>query len=526
MAAGRGSPLQYLLKAADNTENVTLSLASILAESALRHPDRTAVVFGPERITYRDLWEQARRYAAALAARGVVAGEKIAIMTPNSPDFPRAYFGALALGAVIVPIHLLLLANEVQFVLEDSGSKLLLCASSCAEGIKGARQCGVDVVDFDCMQQLCASYEGIESYFQRDALDDAVILYTSGTTGKPKGAVLSNANLVMNASVTANDLFHIAPEDVLIGCLPLFHAFGQTVVMNAAFRAGASVVLMPRFSGDAALDVLVTEAVTMFIGVPTMYAALLESAKSHAGRPNLRAAISGGSPLLVAVLEEFERVFEAPVYEGYGLSETSPVASFNQESFGRKPGTVGCGIWGVDVRVARAELEDRIEFVPLGDLGEIVIRGHCVFKGYLNLPEATRSAIVDGWFRTGDLGTRDDGGFITIVDRKKDMILRGGFNVYPREVEEVLIRHPAVAQVAVIGIPHPMRGEEVVAVIVRDPQSPEVSGQEVIAWAKEQIARYKYPRIVHFVESFPLGPSGKILKRELIARFSQKTPAS
>ncbi len=233
--------------------------------------------------------------------------------------------------------------------------------------------------------------------------------------------------------------------------------------------------------------------------------------------------IAGGSSLPLVVLEAFEASFGVQIYEGYGLSETSPVASFNQQDFGRKPGTVGRGIWGVEVDVARAELEDHIELLEQDELGEIVIRGHCVFKGYLNNPEATRAVIVDGWFRSGDLGTKDADGFITIVDRKKDLIIRGGYNVYPREVEEVLMRHPAVKQVAIIGIPHETHGEEVVAVIVRSDEGMDVTDETIIAWSQEHLARYKYPRHVHFIEAMPLGPSGKVLKRELRDRLHQRT---
>jgi long-chain acyl-CoA synthetase len=280
---------------------------------------------------------------------------------------------------------------------------------------------------------------------------------------------------------------------------------------------------MPRFDGAAALDLMIEQGVTVFAGVPTMYIALLEAAKARAERPRLRVAVAGGSSLPLVVLEAFESSFGVPIYEGYGLSETSPVASFNQLDFGRKPGTVGRGIWGVELDIASAEVDERIELLPAGELGEIVIRGHCVFKGYLNNPQATRMAIVDGWFRSGDLGTKDADGFITIVDRKKDLIIRGGYNVYPREVEEVLMRHPGVKQVAVIGIPHETHGEEVVAVIVRSDEGMGVTDETIIAWSQEHLARYKYPRYVHFIEAMPLGPSGKVLKRELRDRLQQRT---
>ena len=498
---------------------MSLSLASILAEGALRHGPRTALVAGQERISYGRLWEEARRYAARLRGMGVRPGDRVGILVLNTPDFPRAYYGALALGAVVVPVHALLTPEEIAYILSDSGAKVLVCGGPLIpNGSAGAAAAGVPVFE----AQL-PSDAPIGAVVEREPGDDAVILYTSGTTGRPKGAVLSQNNIVLNASVCVSDLFYVVHDDVFLAALPLFHAFGQTVVLNAAFRAGASIVLMPRFDGPAALDLMIENKVTVFAGVPTMYIALIEAAKARAERPPLRVALAGGSSLPLVVLEGFEADFNAKIYEGYGLSETSPVASFNQEDFGRKPGTVGRGIWGVDVDVARAEVEDRIELLPAGELGEIVIRGHCVFKGYLNNPQATRAAIVDGWFRSGDLGTKDADGFITIVDRKKDMILRGGYNVYPREVEEVLMRHPAVKQVAVVGIPHDTHGEEVVAVVVRSDEGMGATDETIIAWSQEHLARYKYPRFVHFVDAMPLGPSGKVLKRELRDRLQQRT---
>ena len=509
---------------------MTMSVATILAESALRFPDRTAVVLGPEEVTYRDLWEQARRYAAVLADRGVGPGDAVALLLPNVTDFPRAYYGALALGAVVVPVHALLTAAEIQYVLEDSGAKVLVCAGPLlGEGAKGAEAAGVDLLtvlggddESRSLEALARQVEPLRAAVQRDEHDDAVVLYTSGTTGKPKGAVLTHSNMVMNATVSANDTIGLRADDVILGCLPLFHSFGQTCAMNAGFRVGAKLVMLPRFDGPGALDLLCAQDCTVFMGVPTMYIGLLEAARADERRPQLRLAVSGGASLPLAVLEKVKEVFGADVYEGYGLSETSPVATFNQPVYGRKPGTVGCPIWGVDVEIAEATVEDRIELMATGELGEVVIRGHNVFKGYLNKPEATAEAIVDGWFRSGDLGTKDEDGFVTIVDRKKDMVLRGGFNVYPREVEEVLLRHPGVGQVAVIGVPDAEYGEEVCAVVVKAPEA-EGSDEELAASIKEhgkaQLAKYKYPRRIEFVEAMPLGPSGKVLKRELAGRY-------
>ncbi len=506
----------------------TLSIASILAESAARYPDRTAVVLGDDRTSYADLWEQTRRYAAVLRDRGVGPGDKVGVLIPNVTDFPRVYFAVLAVGGVVVPVHALLRAEEIAYVLGDSGATLLVCAGPLlGEGQKGAELAGVGVLSvldtsesgIDKLDLLAAHATAIDSYVQRDPADDAVILYTSGTTGKPKGAVLSHFNVVMNVTMTAYDVVGIRSGDVILGCLPLFHAFGQICAMDAGFKAGATLVIMPRFDGPAALDLLVRHNVTIFEGVPTMYVGLLEAAKHDERRPQLRVAVSGGASLPIIVLEKFKETFGSDIYEGYGLSETSPVATFNHSYIGRKPGTVGTPIWGVDVEIARADLEDRIELVPTGEIGEVVIRGHNLFTGYLNQPEATAAAMVDGWFRSGDLGTKDADGFVSIVDRKKDMVIRGGYNVYPREVEEVLLRHPAVSQVAVIGLPDETYGEEVCAVVVPSSESP-AAPEDIVEWSRGQLAAYKYPRRVELVDALPLGPSGKVLKRELVARFT------
>ncbi len=507
---------------------MSLSIASILAESAVRHADRTAVVLGDLRLTYAQLWGHSLQYAAVLRDKGVGRGDKVALLLPNTPHFPLAYFGALALGAVAVPVHALLKAEEIQYVLEDSGAKALVCAAPLlGEGAKGAELAGVPVLavmdggdaTLERIDTMALSATPIEAMVATEPEDTAVILYTSGTTGTPKGAEITHLNVTMNVVASAMHSFDIDENDVVLGCLPLFHTFGQTCCMNTAFYVGASVVMLPRFDGALALQLLEKEKCTIFMGVPTMYVGLIEAAKSSDIRPTLKSALSGGAALPVPLLERFAEVFGTQVLEGYGLTETSPVATFNQVGFPPKPGTVGKQIWGVEVEVAKAEVEESIELLPTGELGEIVVRGHNVFKGYLNKPDATKAAIVDGWFRTGDLGTKDEDGYVSIVDRKKDMVIRGGYNIYPREVEEALLRHEAVAQVAVIGLPDPQYGEEVCAVVVKDPAGGDVTEQELSAWAKTKLAAYKYPRRVFFTDAFPLGPSGKVLKRELVERY-------
>ncbi|MFD6077403.1 long-chain fatty acid--CoA ligase [Streptomyces hydrogenans] len=503
----------------------TLSLAAILADNARRRPDKEALVQGELRLTFGEVWDRVRTRAAALVERlGVRPGDRVALMAPNTVDFPLAYYAILAAGGVVVPVHLLLSAREVEHVLRDSGVKLLLChPSQAAVGTAAAEAVGARVTglgDGGELDRLAEETAPIRVYAARAADDPAVIFYTSGTTGVPKGAVLSHLNLVMNATVDAFDCNEYRPDDIVLGSLPLFHAFGQTTSLNAVWRAGKTLVLLPRFDAAAALDVMAREKVTVFHGVPTMYIHLLAAAETAERLPRLRIAVSGGASLPVTVLERFQSLFGSPVYEGYGLSETSPVATVNQPWYGARPGTVGHAIWGVDVEIARAETDDRVDLLPTGELGEIVVRGHNVFTEYLGRPDATAEALVDGWFRTGDLGTKDADGYLTIVDRKKDVIIRGGYNVYPREVEEVLMRHPGIAQAAVIGLPDDVHGEEVCAVLVPRPDA-ELDSGEVIAWSREHLAKHKYPRRVEITGELPLGPSMKVLKRELKATYAK-----
>ncbi|MDX6729094.1 MAG: long-chain acyl-CoA synthetase [Baekduia sp.] len=500
-----------------------LSLASVLQESALRRPDKVAVIEGPptrRRVTYAELWDTALRRAAALAAHGVQPGDRVALLALNTVDFVTAYYAILARGAVVVPVAPMLVADEITFLLDDSGTKLALVADDLEAVVaSGAATAGVPVL---LLGDPAATAERPAPARAACApLEPAVLFYTSGTTGRPKGAVLTHFNLVMNAFTNAFTANHIQPDDVMFGCLPLFHTFGQTVALNGTFLVGGTLILQPRFDPAEALALMVEHEVTAFLGVPTMYMALLAAVKAGGPVHKLRLCVSGGAPLPVKVLEEFDDTFGARVQEGYGLSETSPTATVNQLEFGIEPGSIGHPIWGVEVEIADPDVEDAIVLKPLGEVGEIVIRGHNVFAGYHGRPEATATAIVDGWFRSGDLGSKDERGFLRIVDRKKDLILRGGYNVYPREIEEVLVRHPAVDQVAVVGIPHPTHGEEVLAVVVPAAAAgPAPDAEELMAWCGERVARHKRPRMVEFVDELPLGPSRKVLKRELRDRFA------
>ncbi len=501
----------------------TLSLAVLLAEAARRHPAGTAVVEGGRRTDYATLWDLALRSAAALRERGVGRGTRVALLAPNVTEFVTAYYGILAAGGVVVPVPTLLGAREVGFVVQHSGAELLLhhdALTPLAE--PAAAAVGVPVLS---LTGLGDGSTPLPTYETRDPGDTAVIFYTSGTTGLPKGALLTHLNLVMNATTNAFDGNEVRRDDVIMGSLPLFHVYGQSVAMNTTFRLGATLVLQPRFDAAQAIEVMVREQATIFMGVPTMYVQLLEAAPGAAELPRLRDCVSGGASLPVVVLERFEEVFGVPIHEGYGLSETSPTATSNQALFGRRAGTIGHPVWGVDVEIADDAVEERIDLLPAGERGEVVIRGHNVFAGYLDDPDATALVMVDGWFRTGDIGVKDEEGFIRIVDRKKDLVIRGGFNVYPRDVEDVLSRHEAVGQVAVIGLPDATYGEEVCAVVV-PAAGATVDPDALIAWSREQLGKHKYPRRVEVVDALPLGPSMKVLKRELRTQFASATTSS
>ena len=510
--------------------NATLSVASILAESARRHADRPALHFMGTSITYSELWDQTRAYAGAMRDRGIGPGSRVAMIVPNVPDFPRVYYGALALGALVVPVHLLLKSEEIEHVLRDSGADLVVVAAPLlGEAAPAAARAGVPLVtvllpadagvDLPRLEVEAAAAEPIVRHTSTRPTDPATILYTSGTTGTPKGAVGSHLSIVEQIHCSLVDNFNLNKDDIIFGGLPLFHTFGQTAVMNIGFRVGASIILLPRFEPDEALQLMVAHQATVFTAVPTMYVGIIEAGRRSETRPPLRYAVSGGASLPVPVLEAFSDAYGCDVYEGYGLTETAPIVSSNPLFEPIRPGTVGKALWGVDVAIADPEIDDRIEFLEDPEaLGEIVVRGHNLFKGYLGRADATAEAVVDGWFRTGDLGTYIDG-VLTIVDRKKDMIVRAGYNVYPTEVEAAMMRHPGIAGAAVFGVDDPVKGQEVhAAVVALDGHT--IDADEVIAFVKERIAAYKYPRVVHVLPEFPLGASGKVLKRVLVEQFT------
>jgi long-chain acyl-CoA synthetase len=521
----------------------TLNLANILEQHVMKRPDKTAVVFNDLRFSYGQLNAMANQVANGLTALGIGPGDHVALSCPNLPFFPIAYFGILKTGAAVVALNVLLKPREIAYHLQDSDAKALLCFEGTPE-LPMATMAKAAIAEVPTCQHLIvmttnpaapAPVEGAmtlgQLMYNRPPTyktcatrpdDTAVLLYTSGTTGQAKGAELTHMNMVMNAMVVTELASPTADpsverNNVVLITLPLFHSTGQSAQMNANIYSGNTLVLLPRFDPAATIETMRREKVNYWTGTPTMYWALLQYVKANQVdtapiAEHLRITSSGGAPMPVELMNEFQETFGVRVLEGYGLSETSPVATFNHYERPSKAGTVGQPLFGVEVMCA----DDDDQPVAAGEAGEVVIRGHNIMKGYYKRPEATAEAMRNGWFHTGDIGIIDAEGYLSIIDRKKDMILRGGYNIYPRELEEVLMTHPAVSMAAVIGVPDERLGEEVKACIVRRPDA-KVTEEELTAWCKEQFAAYKYPRIVEFYEQLPISATGKILKRELRA---------
>jgi long-chain acyl-CoA synthetase len=517
----------------------TLNLASVLEHQARLTPHRTAITFRDKHLTYEQLDGRVSQVAGAFHGMGIGAGKRVALSCPNLPWFPIAYYGILKAGAVVVPLNVLLKPREIAYHLQDSDAQALIVFEGTPE-LPMAEMARAACEEAGCPNLIVMTADPAAASPVSPAVtlgqlmhdkptqfetrrhhpdDTAVILYTSGTTGRPKGAELTHENMLLNA-IACRDMFLPAmragfDQEVSLVTLPLFHSTAQTCQMNAGLYGGFRLVLLPRFDAATVLETMRREQVGFWIGVPTMYWTLLQhvSATGLDTAPiaaSLRVCVSGGAPMPVEVMRQFEQTFGVRILEGYGLSETSPVACFNQMHKPSKPGTVGQAIFGVDVRI----VDDNGAVLPDGQPGEVIIRGPNVMKGYLNNPEATSEATRGGWFHTGDIGTIDADGYISIVDRKKDMVLRGGFNVYPREIEDVMLTHAAVSMVAVVGVPDARLGEEIKAYVVLKPGA-QIAADELIEWCKEQMAAYKYPRIIEFRGSLPVSPTGKVLKREL-----------
>lgn len=502
------------------------NLCMNLVATAQNYPDRLALRCDDLEMTFRQFDDAAARVATLLERNGIEPGDRVGVMLPNTPAFAVAFYGILRRGAVAVPMNPLLKAREIEFVLSNTGAKALFAAPAFAESAVAAAaavdaECWL-VDDVELAKMIDELPEQARAVDRVDG-DAAVILHTSGTTGKPKGAVLTHGGLHRNQEVTARTLIELSSDDVIMGCLPLFHVFGLTCGLNTSVAVGALLTLLPRFEPRKALEVVARDRVTVFQGVPTMYSAILGVAADvdRDATKSLRICVSGGASLPAQVVADFEKTFNATILEGYGLSETSPVACFNHPDGARKPGSIGTPIEGVEMRVVGKDGSE----VPQGDNGEIQVRGHNVMAGYWNLPDATATAIsADGWFATGDIGRVDDDGFYYIVDRKKDLIIRGGLNVYPREIEEVLYEHPEVAEAAVVGVPHELLGEEIGAAVTLK-RGAQTRPDQLREFVKERVASYKYPRHVWIVDELPKGPTGKVLRREIPIPASESVRA-
>ncbi len=503
-----------------NTD-ATLNLAEVLENNARARPQAIATICLGSQLTYAETNTAANRFANGLRNLGVGEGDRVAVMLPNIPEFVIAYFAVLKLGGTVVPMNTMFRQIEIRYILEDSQAKaMIVWEPVIAEALKALPLCPscrhcIAVGDNPppgtlALQAITESSPSDLATCQTRETDTAVILYTSGTTGRSKGAELTHFNMHCNATAVA-DMIDIQDSDRFVATLPLFHSFGQTHVMNATFARGGSIILHPRFEASRVLESFQRDGATLFAGVPTMYFYLLQAASTEGIAANsLRLCISGGAPLPVPVLHEFEKRFGAVILEGYGLSETSPVACSNRPDRARKPGSIGIPIPGAEMRI----FDDRGRELPANEVGEVVIRGPLIMKGYLNEPEATAEAMRDDWFHSGDLGYHDEDGYFYIVDRKKDMILKSGYNVYPREVEEILYRHPAVAEAAVVGVPDVAKGEEVKAYVALKADVA-ASEEGIVDHCRKLLSAYKCPKYVEFLPSLPKSATGKILRREL-----------
>jgi len=505
-----------------------LNLAILLQESALHSPEQIALLAGDQRITYRELNTAANRMANALRSLGVQPGENVAVMLPNIPAFLVTYFGILKMGATVVPLNVQFRAEEVAYHLRDSEAVAFFgweeamaeanwgceVASSCRHVIvvnkPGSRALPERAISYSALMATAAP--GFEMVWPASD-DTAVILYTAGTTGEPKGAELTHFNLFANAISCASRLLRLTPEDIYLAILPFSHSFGQTLVMNAALYAGATLSLSSRCDAESCFEQIRRDKVTLMAAVPTTYYYLDQLAAActpETVKTNLRLCVSVGAPLPLDLMERFETRFGVKILEGYGLSETSSVAAFNMPDRPRKAGSVGLPLWGTEIRLCDGEHRP----APPGAVGEIAIRGMNVMKGYYRRPHATLEVCQAGWFHTGDMARMDEDGYLYIVGRKKETILRGGFTVYPREVENVLAQHPAVADVAVIGVPDPALGEEITALVVLRPGQT-VDSEELIRYCRERMAAYKTPRYIEFRLSLPKGKDGRPIRQAL-----------
>jgi len=517
---------------------VNLTLPEMLGQTCKRFPERSAIYFYGEEMNYQTLFAYATRFAAGLAEIGIEKGDRVALMLPNSPQYVIAYYGILIACGVVVQINPMSVEREIEHYLHDSGAKAIVVYSPLLPKLNAvpsaAKLIQKIVVELPPVPQ---SYEntaiGFEEFLKNAAApvpgvdltsdDLAVLQYTGGTTGLSKGAMLTHGNLVMNAYQTLNVTGgHQDIQDRVLTVIPLFHVYAMTVCMNLGILGGSQLVLLPRFDLQEVLQTIKTVKPTLFPGVPTMYVAINSHPQAEDyGISSIRLCVSGSAPMPVEVMREFEAKTQATIIEGYGLSEASPVTHFNRMD-NRKPSSIGTPLLDTEAKIVDAA--DGITELSPNQEGELVIRGPQVMKGYWNMPEESAAVIRDGWLYTGDIARMDEDGYFYIIDRKKDMIIASGYNVYPRDVEEVLYQHPAVQETVVVGVPDAYRGETVKAFIVTK-QGMSLTEEEVIAFCRERLAAYKIPRLLEFRTELPKTAVGKILRRSLREEARQSIAA-
>lgn len=497
-----------------------MNLAQLLMEGVKKHGGRPAIHFSGQTITYDALNHKVDGLAHGLSRLGVRPGDVCALMMPNSIEWVVVYYAIAKIGAVVLPVNFLFRESELVHILKDAGARVFIGHCDYLKHPRLAMKTlsGPDLLiahgvtgkdEFIPLEELFVGESEFPIYPVTDD-DTWAIVYTSGTTGVPKGAVLSHGNLTSNA-MTVADMRSTRPDDVVLGVLPLFHIYGQTCVLNAAVYPGLTIRLWPQLDVQELFDAIEKEESCLLIAVPTILNRLLALAdRCRPRRSGLRFCISGAASLPADILTRFQERFQTVIYEGYGLTECAPVCVENPHGQSTRPGSIGLPIPGFEARIVKETGED----APPGAVGELIVRGPGVMKGYMNQPEVSARTIQNGWLHTGDLARMDNDGYIYIVDRKKDMIIRGGYNVYPREIEEILYKHPAVAEAAVVGIPHPDLGEEVAAAVVLH-SGERVSAAGLRQFVKERVAPYKYPRKIQLMDELPKSHTGKILKRAI-----------
>jgi long-chain acyl-CoA synthetase len=521
---------KYPERITKEVEIPNIPLHQILKNTTEKYPDNNALSFFGRKITYQELYKLSLAFTSALQQNGIQKGDRVAMMLPNCPQYVIAYYGILRAGAIVTQLSPMLVERELEYILKDSGAETLVVFDALyprAKAVQALTQVkNVIVVSLQPSGQDFSPDRSFESFLQEGngnvapvefepEHDVAVLQYTGGTTGRSKGAMLTHRNILANVLQSYeffNGEFEIGKERTLT-VIPLFHVFGMTSGMNLSIYTAAENILLPRFDLEEVLNTIKTEQPTTFPGVPTMYVALTNHPRAEEyGLDSIRTCNSGSAPMPVELMREFERKTGAKILEGYGLSEASPTTHCNPPFADRKPGSVGIGMPSTEYKIV--DLATGTKELPAGELGEVIIKGPQIMKGYWNMPDETANTLRDGWLYTGDIAKVDEEGYLYIVDRKKDMIIASGFNVYPRDVEEVLYEHPSIQEAVVVGVPDPYRGEDIKAVIVLK-AGKTATAEEITKYCRENMSAYKVPRIVEFRNELPKTGVGKILRRAL-----------